>query len=251
MTTTFQTSVNPYIAPGIEGGWASANPYYSLLQPGNGDLAGSPAPNVAWLVGATGAVVGRFAFADTANGDVTNANPGTGATQTATAAGSLRVGFVQRDQFALITQYLAGDTLALFQGQPITLISAGDVWCKFAAGATVGYFVFAKYADGTAVAVADTTAPTDTDSIGTTNASTTITAVDPTKVFPGMPISGTGIPTGAYVVSVNATALTAVISAAATATATITATVTTAVLTPWRVESPAGNNEIAKITVRG
>jgi hypothetical protein len=58
---------------------------------------------------------------------------------------------------------------------------------------------------------------------GTTNDTTTISAISSTVGFyNGMPISGTGIPTGAYVVSFTAT--TAVISAAATNAATETLT---------------------------
>ena len=39
----FQRSVNQYLAPGVVGGWASANPHVSLLQPNSGDLSNANA----------------------------------------------------------------------------------------------------------------------------------------------------------------------------------------------------------------
>src|ERR1700752_2526412 len=115
MVDTLQTSVNAFFAPGIVGGWASANPFASLLPPGNGDLA--DARSGSWKVGATGAVIGNFGFGDSATGLFTNAHPGTGLVMKSTQSGPVRVGFVQRDQIALITAYLGGDTQAMFNGQ--------------------------------------------------------------------------------------------------------------------------------------
>jgi hypothetical protein len=138
---TFQTHVNMYLAPGLPGGWASANPHVSLLPPSNGDFGA--VTNGTWRVGADGVIVGNFAFADPATGDVTSVY----------AAGT-RIGFVQRDQFGLITVYLDGTTEVLFEGQGVTLLAAGDVWVKFAAPAAVGDYVLANMADGSAVASA-------------------------------------------------------------------------------------------------
>lgn len=244
----FQTSVNAQIAPGIKGGWASANPHASTLQPNTGDPA---LPNfVSWTVGEGGVIVGQFAFADTTSGEVTSAHPGTGAVQTASAVGPVKVGFVQRDQLVVITPYLAGYGDTLFEGQGVTLLSKGDVWAEFAAGAVPGQFVFAQFADGAAVAGNTTTAPTTTFSVTTTNGSPNLTAVG-AGAAAGMPVTGTGIPAGAYLVSVDPIANTAVLSANATAAGTVTATATTAVLTNWRVASTAANGDIAKITVEG
>lgn len=149
----FQQSVNRYIAPGVKGGWASANPHVSLLQSNNGDLGEAATPIAVWMVGATGAIVGQFAYADTVTGEVTSAKPA-GTVMTDAAAGTLRIGFVQRDQFALITPYMAGSTETLFEGQPITLLVAGDVWAEFAAGAAYGQFVHSDDLTGAAVATA-------------------------------------------------------------------------------------------------
>lgn len=246
MPNNFQTAVGAYVAPGVKGGWASANPHVSLLQPNNGDLAG--AASGSWRVGTTGAIVGNFAFADTTTGLVTSAHPGTGALVSATTAGRIRLGFVQRDQMALITPYLDGDTLALFEGQPITLLAKGDVWAEFAAGAAIGSFVFASYGTGAPVAGATSTAPTTTYSVTTTSGSPNLTAVGAGAVA-GQPITGTGIPANTYLVSVTGT--TAVMSANATASGTVTATATTAALTEFRVDSLAASGDIAKISVWG
>ena len=135
----FQQSVSRYLAPGVKGGWASANPHASLLQSNNGDLGETATPIAVWMTGTTGVTIGQFAYADTVTGLVTSAKPA-GTVMTAAAAGTLRIGFVQRDQFALITPYMAGAGQTLFQGQPITLLVAGDVWAEFAAGAAYGQF---------------------------------------------------------------------------------------------------------------
>lgn len=245
----FQTSVNAYLAPGVKGGWASANPHVSLLPPTTGDLADGT--NGAWRVGEGGAIIGNFAFADVVTGDVTSAHPGTGAMFNASQAGRIRLGFVQRDQLALITEYLGGDTLQLLEGQNVTLLAKGDVWAAFAAGAAVGSFVFASYATGAPVAGSSTTAPTTTVTADVTNGSANLANVS-AALAPGQPISGTGIPAGTYVVSYDADADTAVMSANGTATnAGVTITVSTAALTDFRVDSLAGNGEIAKISVWG
>lgn len=156
----FQTAVRRYIAPGVKGGWASANPHASLLQSNNGDLGETASPIAVWMVGAAGVTVGQFAYADTVTGKVTSAKPA-GTVMTAAAAGTLRIGFVQRDQFALITPYMAGSGQTLFEGQPVTLLVAGDVWAEFAAGAAYGQFVHSNDATGAAVAGASATPPAD------------------------------------------------------------------------------------------
>lgn len=248
----FQRSVNAFLAPGIEGGWASANPHVSLLQANTGDL--TEAASGSWKVGASGAIIGRFAFADTVTGLVTSAHPGTGAIFTEGSSGQpgrVRFGFVQRDQVSLITPYLGTDSMAVQPGFGITLLTRGDVFARFAAGAAIGSFVFASLADGSCIAGATSTAPTATGvTVTTTSGSPNLTAVAGGTLVPGQPVSGTGIPAGAYIVSV--TGATAVLSANATASGTgVAITQTTAVLTNYRVDSPAAAGDIAKISVWG
>lgn len=245
----FQTSVSAAVAPGLPGGWASFNPHSSLLQPTTGDLT---LPNAqSWKVGVGGAIVGNFAFADTITGLVTSAAPGTGAVRTDTSPGRLRVGFVQRDQIVLITTWLGATGLVVQPGNGITLLSAGDVWTRFAAGAVDGQFVFASYADGSAIAGSTTTLPTASAvTATTTSGSPNLTAVTGGTLSPGQPISGTGIPAGAYIVSASGS--NAVMSANATASGTAVAiTQTTAALTRYRVVGAAAAGELAKISTQG
>lgn len=243
------TTPRAYLAPGVEGGWASANPHVSLLQPNTGDL--SDANAASWKVGVGGAIVGRFAFADVVTGLVTSAHPATGANFTDTTPGRVRVGFVQRDQVSLITAWLAESGNVVQPGTGITLLAKGDVWAKFAAGAAVGSFVFASFADGSAIAGATSTAPTATGvTVTTVSGSPNLTAVAGGTLYPGQPVSGAGIPAGAYIVSVSGS--TAVLSANATASASgVALTQTTGILTPWRVDSLAAAGDIAKISVWG
>lgn len=143
----FQTTVRSDPAPAFEGDWASANPHTSMLTPGNGDPA--LATYVAWKVGAGGAFVGRFGFANLSTGEVTSAAP-------AVAANLMRVGFIGRDQPVIIQGYLAGDALAMYQGQEIDIMDGGDVWARFPNGGTVGQKVFASTTTGLAVGTAAT-----------------------------------------------------------------------------------------------
>ncbi len=228
----FQTSVATNPSPGIEGGFAGANPYFSLITPDEGMfVAGDPGP-----------IIGRFGFANTANGKVTSAHPG---------VATVRVGFVHRDQpvVANITM-LSGASLQVLAGAPVDLSDDGTYWARFAAGATIGQKVYASYADGLVRSAATGAAATASRSVTTTSGSATISYTGG-AIAAGQPISGTGIPAGAYIVSVNAGAGTAVLSANATASGTVTGTITTDYETSWSVRSTAGNGELAKISVRG
>lgn len=234
----FQTSVNANPAPGLKGGWASGNPRFSLLTPGNGDPALQT--YAAWTAGPAGVIVGQFAWANTATGVVTSAHPG---------VSTVRSGFVHRYHPVVITTWLGETSMLLTAGLEVDIMDSADVWALFAAGATVGQKVFASYADGSAVAGTAGSAPTGTPfNVTTTNGSPNLTAVAGTLV-PGQPISGTGIPANTYIVSVGSG--TAVMSANATASATVSATPTTAFETRWFVDSPAANGDIAKISTRG
>lgn len=227
----FQTSVATQQSPGIEGGFSGFNPHYTLTNPDEG----------MWVAGTPGPFVGRFAWANTANGKVTSAHPGVATT---------RFGFVHRDQPVVIAGLLVGDSNQVVAGQGIDLLSDGPMWARFAGGATIGQKVYMSYADGSCRAAATGAAATTTFSVTTTSGSPNLTAVG-AGAYAGQPVSGTGIPAGAYLASVNATAQTAVLSANATASGTVTATGTTDFETDWSVRSTAGNGELAKISVRG
>ncbi|KAK0359731.1 hypothetical protein LTR94_030139, partial [Friedmanniomyces endolithicus] len=76
------TSVASQPSPGIEGGFAGANPLFSLITPDEG----------MFVAGAVGPIVGLMAFVNTANGLVTSQHPG---------VTTVRVGFLHRDQPAV------------------------------------------------------------------------------------------------------------------------------------------------------
>lgn len=129
----FQRNINTQPAPAIEGDFAGANPWFSMLA-GEGALTAGP----------DGVTVGRFARAATATGVVTNAKPGTAS----------RIGFVGRHQPQIITGFLAQTAMLIPGGLEITLHDGGDFWCRFAGGAAIGNKVFVADADGTATAAA-------------------------------------------------------------------------------------------------
>lgn len=122
----FQTTINQQPAPAVEGDFASANPYASVLA-GEGEL----------IVGASGVTVGRFAWA-TAAGAVGNVQVANG-----------RFGFVHREQQAFITTWLGASSMLVPAGVNITLMSAGDFWGRTTTVATIGQKVFASITDGT------------------------------------------------------------------------------------------------------
>jgi hypothetical protein len=133
----FQQVVNAQPAQAIEGDFASSNPRSSMLTSAGGLVAGP-----------LGVTVGRFAWADN-DGVVRNIGGG----------GNGRIGFVHRDNVALITQWLGRSTMIVVPGYEINLMSSGDFWARFAAGATPGQKVYANYADGSCYAAATATPP--------------------------------------------------------------------------------------------
>lgn len=125
----FQTKINIYQNPAVNGDFASANPRASVVA-GDGQL----------IAGPSGVNVGCFAWLDV-NGFVTNVNPGTGAP----------LGYVGRQQGeALITQWLGAASMNIPAGREVTLFDAGDFWGLSSVVAPVaGANVYAKNADGT------------------------------------------------------------------------------------------------------
>jgi hypothetical protein len=122
--TGFQTIINQVPAPAVEGDFASANPVVSVV-------AG---PN-ALVAGVGGATIARFAWADS-SGLVTNAGSG------------VPTGFIHREMQALLTAYLANQSMVIPVGLPVTLFKQGEFWAKTATAATVGQKVFASNTDG-------------------------------------------------------------------------------------------------------
>lgn len=231
----FQSAVNAYPAPGLEGGWASVNQHFSRLQPNTGDPTESA--YASWRVGPAGVIVGRFAFCQMSTGLVSSAHPGTT---------GVVVAFVQRDQPVFITAFLGETANNMYAGQEISVLDACDVWARFAAGAAGGLPVYASYADGSAIASA--TAPVGTAVTVTNTSGTAALNVTSGTLYPGQPITGTGVPAGAYIISVSGA--TATMSANSTAAVT-SVTPGTGLLTRWTTDSVAAAGELAKISTRG
>lgn len=128
---SFPKTVNSYQAPGVEGDAASTNPQATIL-----------APNQGQLVAPVGGVnVGRFAFVDPATGNVSQAY-----------VAGYQIGFLGRNEQALIRTFLGESTLNVPSGFMITLFNKGDFWMRFASGAVVGQTVYADENNGQPVA---------------------------------------------------------------------------------------------------
>lgn len=241
--TGFQTQVNAQPAPGLEGAFASANPYASMLA-GDGELK----------AGSAGVIIGRMAWARVSTGLVTNGHPGAPAF----------LGFVSRYNVALITVWLAQATMTVQAGLDITLHDGGDFWAKFAAGGTKGQKVFASYADGSLTAAAAGASVAGVAATVTTvsgSATITATAVASGAFALGQPVTAVGVPANAVIGSfgtgtggtgtyglVDATTGAA---ALATASASVAATTLGSLETRWYVHSTSAAGELSKISTRG
>lgn len=127
----FQTRLNRTLPVGIEGSFASTNPYHSLLNAAEGQYKAGP----------NGVVVGRWAWVNPVTGLATNAK------------GALTLGgFVLRENTATVLKPTEEFSMTVRGGFEVNLYDGGDFWARFAAGATIGQSVFATDADGTLVA---------------------------------------------------------------------------------------------------
>lgn len=188
----FPSQVNTVPALGVAGDFCDTNPRVSVdNQQG------------AFVAGTSGVTVGRFAWADTVNNRVVS-NTGAGAP----------TGFVSRLQQALITLFLGEQTMAVPQGLPITLFSAGGFFAKNdgTTASAIGQSAYANNADGT---VTFGSAPNSATVLGAnqtiaanTFAATlavnsftasiagqvmTVSAIGTGLVFPGQTTSGAGV----------------------------------------------------------
>lgn len=197
----FQQSINSQPAPAIEGDFASVNPRSAMTATAGGLVAGP-----------LGVQVGRFAWADD-DGVVRNIGGG----------GYGRIGFVHRDQPALITSWLARSTLIATPGYEMNLFVSGDFWARFAAGALVGQKVYANYADGSCYAAATGSPPASGAATGSIAAGAasftgsvapanpfntdeqggilTVSAMTSGTIQPGGTLSGTNVISGQRILS--------------------------------------------------
>ena len=132
----FQSRINRTLPIGVEGDFASTNPYHSLLNASGGQ----------YKAGASGVVVGRFAWVDDATGLAANAK------------GSLtRGGFVKRANTATVLTPGQEYSLTIRGGFEVELFDGGDFYARFAAGATSDQNVFASDTTGELVSDAGAT----------------------------------------------------------------------------------------------
>lgn len=223
----FQSNVNQYPAPAVEGDFASDNPWASV-DAGQG----------AFVAGSSGVVVGRFGWA--AN-DGTVSNTGTG----------VPTGFVHRDLQALNFNLLSQATMTIPEGYAVTLMSAGDFWARCGSPATVGQKIFASLADGTLLANTGGTtigAASVTGSIAATTL--TVTAVASGTLAAGMEISGTGVAAGTVITAIltgtGGVGTYSVNNSQTVASTTITGQAY--VETKWAVSEGCAAGELVKIT---
>lgn len=201
----FQKYVNQQPAPAVEGDFAGNNPKASLPAV----VAG------AWKVAAGQAVrVGYFAWA-AGDGLVYSS----AAAAAAAPGGVVGVGFVARspnEPSALITAFLGESVMTLQAGTPVTLLTAGDFWANFAAGAAANVAVYATAASGapTTTAGGNTATTFKTASVArvdvVTDAATTIDAdtgvltvaviaSGGNNIQVGDRVTGVGVPANTYI----------------------------------------------------
>lgn len=184
----FQKQVNLLQAPGVEGDFASMNPFSSVLA-GPGRLV---AP-------AGGLIVGHFAWVDPATLNVSQSY-----------VSGYQIGFLGRNENALITLFLGETSMVVPQGFMVNLLNGGDYWARFGTGITSGGTVYADQTTGAAVNTASTDA--GTGSLGFTG-----TASFATNVM-------TVVTTSSGIVSVGDVVTSATVAAGTTVTGQLTAT---------------------------
>lgn len=126
----FQTAINRNPPIAVEGDFASAGVYHSVL-------AGSQK----LVAAAGGLIIGRFAWADPTTGLTGNVKADAGATPV--------LGFARRgENTAMITGYLQEASMTVPKGFGVTIYDRGDFWAKTTTVATVGQAVFANNTTG-------------------------------------------------------------------------------------------------------
>lgn len=229
----FQTQINNNLAIGVEGRFASANPYDSTLCMAGGLMAGP-----------LGVTVARFAWMD-ADQLI--------ASQTGTGAPDGFVGLGLGD--ALITNWLAGASMLINPGLAVPLYDGGDFWARPSTAAVRGQKVYATYGTGAVSTGPSGTPPVAGASVTGAIAGTTLTvsAVGSGTLRPGQPISGTNVTAGTYIVGqltgAPGGAGTYQVSVSQNAASTAI-TAAGSVETKWYVATPCDANDLCKITTR-
>lgn len=184
----FPRQVNVQAAPAVLGDFCDSNPR-ATVNAGQGAL----------VAGADGVSVGFFAWINPADGRSVN-NYGAGVPD----------GFMHRDQQAIITAYLADDTLVIPEGFPITLFSAGGFWARNDGTATSsrGQAVYVNNSTGQVKFGSNWTSASVTGSIASdvvtgsiAGTTLTVTGVTTGQINAGEIISGTGVTAGTQILA--------------------------------------------------
>jgi hypothetical protein len=191
----FQTRTTVQPAIGVEGDFSSSNPRFSVI-------AGAGA----FVAGAAGVIVGRFAWAEESRVD----DVGGPAIVNSFGSGPV-TGFVHREFQAMLTQYLQEFSMLVPAGMGVSLLNGGDFLVKNrgASAAQIGMKAYASFADGS-ISFALTGSPSgggtstaSTIAAGTNSANGTIngnifSATDTLTgtLYNGTALSGTGVAAG-------------------------------------------------------
>lgn len=161
-----------------------------------GDFAGAnikatvSAPPFGYVAPAAGTLVGAFAWGDPSTGLATNYYKL-----------NASLGFVHRENNALITPFLGISTLTIPQGLRVTLYNQGDFFGLFAGAATVGQKVYCDPVTGALTAAATgqgVTANSTASSLANTGVLTVGATLTGTLAV-GQAVTGAGIPEGSYI----------------------------------------------------
>lgn len=230
MGTGFQNVVNNQPAPAESGDFYGVNPRAVVLA--------GPSQFVA---PEGGLLVGAFCWADTDDGSVSQSY----------VAGN-QIGFLKRDGITntIIVDFLAYFAYKVLSGFGVTLFSQGDFWGLFPFGAAPGASVYADPATGGLSAAANTSTFTGAVATGTL----TVTAAAGYPLAVGDVIVGAGVTAG--------NAISAQLSGTPGGNGTYSlvtaddgisgeAMHVAGIVTPFKVNSPAANGELAIISSWG
>jgi hypothetical protein len=196
----FPRVVNVQAAPAVLGDFCDSNPR-STVDSGAG----------AFVAGPNGLTVGLFCWADPTNTQLNNYGAGA------------PTGFVHRDQTALITAFLAEESLVIPAGYQATAFNAGGFWVLNSGTTTsaINQVAYANNATGAVTFAAAGSPPTSasvTGAIAVNSGSTstisvnsvtgsiagttlTVTAIGTGALAPGQTLSGAGVDPATTIVS--------------------------------------------------
>jgi hypothetical protein len=190
----FQNRISDQPAPAVKGDFADANVRANVLA-GAGALVALGQQTVGASVVNRYPIVGNFAWGNQVTGFASSRYFGE------TVA---KIGFVHRENQAVIVPFLAEQEMFLEAGLGVTLMNQGSFWAQFAAAAVVGQKVFANYLDGSVYSAAAGTstavASLMTGAIVGVTGVLTISAITGTLSV-GTVLSGGDVPAGVAIVA--------------------------------------------------